>query len=306
MVSDLLREVGGWRITAEGPVARPELDYWRLGPNVTAHFQRLCAGGMQTGCIRLVRFDGVAQRPVRPALRPWDTGGIFSLMMRTDDVQGVFDRALESGWWAESQPIGFSFGGSELRNVVLTGPHGINLALYERVSPPFTAFPVAGLSHAFNSMRMVRDQRASVAFYRDGLGFSSVFDADYRDPVAGPSNFSIPQNLTTEIVRRAAALQPAPGETGRIEVMQFLGFTGRDESAHAMPPNLGILSVRYPVEDLAAYRARLESRNIPVIYQAQNVPIEALGRVDLLAVRDPDGNITEFYEPSSATVGERG
>lgn len=305
-VAGLLQEVGGWTVTGAGTVDRGELDYWRLAPAVSARFQRLCAPQAQTGCIRLVRFEGAAQRPVRRAARPWDTGGIFSLMMRTDNVAGIFDRAIARGWWAESEPISFSFGSSQLRNVVITGPHGINFALYERTAPPFTAFPIRGISQAFNSMRMVRDQRASLAFYRDSLGFQSVFDADYRDPAPGPNNFSIPQNLTPDIVRRAAALQPLAGETGRVEVMQFVGFTGRDESAHAAPPNLGILSVRYPVQDLQAYRARLAARNVPIVYAARAVAVGGLGPVDMIAVRDPDGSITEFYEPVVSPAGERG
>ena len=295
-LAGLLRDVGGWRVTGAGNVNRRELDYWRLPTRVTARFQRLCAPAATTGCIRLVRFEGAPQRPVRLALRPWDTGGIFSLMFRSNDVQRVFDAAIARGWWAESQPIAFSFGGSDLRNVVLTGPHGINFALYQRVSPPFTAFPVGTLSQAFNSMRMVRDQPASLAYYRDRLGMQIVFDAPYRDTAAGPSNFSLPQNLTTQIVRQAAALQPVPGETGRVEVMQFVGLAGRDESRHAVPPNLGILTVRYPVADLAAWRARLQGQGVTPVYEARRVPIGGIGRVDMLAVRDPDGSLTEFYQ----------
>jgi catechol 2,3-dioxygenase-like lactoylglutathione lyase family enzyme len=292
----LFRDVGAWRATGQGKVSRQELDYWRLPRRVTASFLRLCAPAAATGCIRFVRFDGAKQRPVRLAARPWDTGGIFSLMVRTDNVQALFDRAIALGWWAESEPIAFTFGGSSLRNVVLTGPHGINIAAYERVSPPFTAFPLGPISQAFNSMRMVRDQRASVRFYRDRLGFTPVFDSDYRDPAPQPSNFSLPQNLATSVIRRAAALQPVAGETGRVEVMQFVGLVGKDASAEASPPNLGLLSVRYPVQDLAGYRRRLEAQKVAIAYSASSVPVGGLGKVDIVAVRDPDGSITEFYE----------
>jgi catechol 2,3-dioxygenase-like lactoylglutathione lyase family enzyme len=297
----LLREVGGWRVTGEGKVDRSELDYWRLPQRITARFLRLCAPAATTGCIRFVRFDGAAQRPIRLAARPWDTGGIFSLMVRTDDVQTLFERAISLGWWAESEPIAFTFGASNLRNVVLTGPHGINIAAYERISPPFIAFPLGLISQAFNSMRMVRDQRASLEFYRDKLGFQLVFDSDYRDPAPQPSNFSLPQNLTTSVVRRAAALQPVPGETGRVEVMQFVGLSGKDVASHTSPPNLGLLSVRYPVFGLHYYRERLAAQRVAVVYMAAAVPVAGHGRVEMLAVRDPDGSITEFYEAGPAS-----
>ncbi len=293
--SRLFREAGGWTVTARGRIDRSELAYWRLPKAATGSYLRICAPRATTGCIRFVRFDHVAQRPVRLAVRPWDTGGIFSIMVRSDNVQAVFDKAIALGWWAESEPIGFQFKGSDLRNVVLTGPHGVNLALYQRLSPPFTAFPVGAISQGFNSMRMVRDQRASLAFYRDRLGFDTVFDADYLDPAPQPSNFSLPKNLTTSIVRRSAALDPATGEIGRIELMQFVGFDGRDASALASPPNLGILSLRYPVSDLADYAKAIAAKGVVPAYASNKVRIGGLGTIDLVAVRDPDGNITEFY-----------
>lgn len=291
----LFREVGGWRVTQRGKVQRAELGYWRLPVTVKGTFERLCAPRATSGCIRFVRFIGAVQRPVRPAARPWDTGGIFSIMIRSDDADALFNQALELGWWAESEPINFDFGGSKLRNVVLTGPHGINIAVYQRRSPPFTDFPVGRISQGFNAMRMVRDQKLALAWYREKLGFAMQFDADYLDPAPQVTNFSVPINLSTTIPRRAAVVYPLPGETGRMELMQFVGFEGRDFARQASPPNLGIISVRYPVRDLAGYRAALEAKGVSAAYSAQGVAIGGIGKVDLFAVRDPDGNLTEFY-----------
>jgi catechol 2,3-dioxygenase-like lactoylglutathione lyase family enzyme len=297
--SKLFVKAGGWRITDKGALSRTELDYWRLPVRATATFARLCAPRVETGCIRFVQFAHVEQREIRRVARPWDTGGIFSLMVRSDNVDDLFERALKLGWWAESEPIDFEFGGAALRNVVLTGPHGINIAVYTRRAPPFTAFPVGRISQSFNSMRMVRDQKAALAFYREQLGFGLLFDSDYLDPAPQVTNFSVPINLSTSLIRRAAVVHPAPGETGRMELMQFVGFAGRDFSKLASPPNLGILSVRYPVSGLAAYRTQLEARGVAIAYAAPAVSVAGLGKVTLFAVRDPDGNLTEFYEPAA-------
>ncbi|MET0238669.1 MAG: VOC family protein [Sphingobium sp.] len=292
----LFREEGGWRISGKGRMSAGEKVYWRLPQTAGARFVRICAPAATAGCIRFVQFTGVAQRPIRLAARPWDTGGIFSIMIRSNDVQGLFDRAIAMGWWAESEPIAFDFLGSDLRNVVLSGPDGINIAAYERKSPPFTAFPVGRMSQGFNAMRFVRDERASVVFYRDKLGFNPVFDTDNLDPVPTTSNFSIPKNLTPTIIRRAAALRPGSSEAGRVEAMQLVGLDGRDFSQFASPPNLGILSLRYPITDLSAYRAKLTAGGVAIAYESKAVPVPGLGKIDLFAVRDPDGNITEFYQ----------
>jgi catechol 2,3-dioxygenase-like lactoylglutathione lyase family enzyme len=299
LATRLFREYGGWRITHKGKVDRSELDYWKLPKSVSANFQRLCAPKADTGCIRFISFKGAKQRPIRPAARPWDTGGIFSLMIRSDDADALFNKALELGWWAESEPINFDFGGSKLRNVVLTGPHGINISVYQRREPPFTAFPVGKMSQAFNSMQMVKDHASSLAWYRQKLGLGLLFNSDYLDPAPQVTNFSVPINLSTTIPRRAAVVHPKAGETGRIELMQFVGFDGRNFAEHASPPNLGIISVRYPVSNLAAYRAKLDAASVSIAYEAGNIPLAGIGKVALLAVRDPDGNLTEFYEAVS-------
>lgn len=292
-----LVEDGDWRVVGEGSLTPAEIAYWKLPDSVSGAFLRVCAPAAETGCIRFVRFDGaVSQRPIRLAARPWDTGGIFSIMLRSEDTQALFDAAIKRGWWAESEPYRFSFGGSQIINVVVQGPHGVNYALYQRTSPPFTEFPVGRLSQAFNSMRMVKDQPASLAWYRDQLGFEVLFDAPFTDPEGRPNNFSVPPNLATSITRQAAVAQPVmPAETGRMEVMQFAGLAGRDFSAHASPPNLGIISVRYPVHALGAYLADLSDRRIFPEYIATRVTIGGIGTVNIAALRDPDGNLTEFY-----------
>lgn len=300
----LFVDVGGWHRTHAGALNRQELSYWGLPANANGRFARYCAPGVNTGCLRFVRFDGVPQRPIRLAARAWDTGGIYSIMVRSDNVEDLFAKAIALGWWAESEPIRFTYGTSDLRNVVLQGPHGINLAAYERLSPPFTAFPVGRISQAFNAMRMVRSRSVARDFFRELLGFQIVFDSarDFAEPAR--SNFGIPFNLTPQTPRAAAALQPVAGETGRVEVMQLEGFVGTEVGAHALPPNLGILSVRYPVRGLAALRQRLAARAAPMPYSSSGIPVPALGRVDLISLRDPDGGLTEFYEATTDTATE--
>ncbi len=291
----LFRHAGAWRLVLSGDIARSELRYWQLPSEAGGSFEKWCAPEADTGCIRFVRFTSVEQQPIRPAARPWDTGGIYSVMVRSDDVPALYERALKLGWWAESPPIRFQFGASDLRNVVLTGPHGINVAVYERITPGFTAFPVGRISQGFNSMRMVRSRPAARDFYRDKLGFGVLFDSDREPPEPAFSNLSIPLNYTPQIKRAATALYPVTGETGRMEVMQIEGFTGRDHSDKASPPNLGIVSVRYPVRDLPAYRAALEAKGVAIAYEGENVSVSGIGETRIFAIRDPDGNLTEFY-----------
>ena len=291
----LFRTAGGWTTRQRGSVSSAEVRYWHLPPTARGTFERLCAPGVATGCIRFVRWTGVAQRPIRRAARAWDTGGIYSIMVRSDNVPALYEQALKLGWWAESDPIRFTFGASDLRNVVLVGPHGINLAVYERISPAFTAFPVGRISQAFNSMRMVRSKPVSRDFYGKTLGFWMAFDSQNPPKDRARSNFGIPYNFTNVAWRNASALAPVEGETGRVEVMQIDGFEGSDLSGQALPENLGIVSVRFPVHDLAAFRSGLAAKGVAIAY-AGRVPVAGVGVTALVAIREPDGAITEFYD----------
>ncbi|MFN9378091.1 MAG: hypothetical protein ACK564_13865, partial [Novosphingobium sp.] len=104
-ITSLLRAEGSWSRKAAGKVDRAELAAWNLPPKASATFERWCAPQASSGCIRFVRFAGVAQRPVRLAARAWDPGGIYSIMVRSDDVPALFDAAIKAGWWAESEPV---------------------------------------------------------------------------------------------------------------------------------------------------------------------------------------------------------
>ena len=93
----LLAREGQWTRQSAGQVQRAELSAWNVPAKASARFERWCAPQASSGCLRFVRFAGTAQRPVRLAARTWDPGGIYSLMVRSDDVPALFDAAIKAG-----------------------------------------------------------------------------------------------------------------------------------------------------------------------------------------------------------------
>ncbi len=292
----LFIEVGGFETVHRGPVDTSELRYWGLDAAVRAEHLLLRAPGSRQGWLRFVRFDGAEQRPIRVGARAWDTGGYFSLMMRAKDLDVVYADALRLGWMSESEPVRFNFPPSQLANVVLKGPDGINIALYERLSPPLDAFwQFERLSQPFNAMQMVADMAPAEAFFTGLLGMSPFWTGDFLDPEPGPNNFGLPQNLTTEIPRRTRILSAVPGETGRLELMEFVGLAGRDLAARAAPPNLGILSVRYEVSDAEDAYARFIAAGGEAWREPASFMLAPYGEIRTFAVRAPDGAIVELW-----------
>lgn len=298
-----LTQSGGYEEVARGDLSPEQMRHWRLGKDVSASFVLLRAPGSDHGYIRLIDFDGVEQKPIRVGARAWDTGGFFSIMMRGKGLDSIYDEAIALGFQAESEPIRFEFNPtdgsppSDLKNVVIKAPDGANFAIYERLSPALSPFwEFERLSQPFNAMQMVSSTAISEGFYREELGLRSFWDADFIDPEPGYNNFGLPQNLTIEIPRRTRILWPQPGETGRLETMEFVGLRGRNLAERAEYPNLGIISVSYPVDDVGrAFDQIIASGALPK-YKLSIFDWPPYGKVRTFSLQSPDGAIIDVFE----------
>lgn len=303
-VSDLDRaaaffiEVGGYQIRWRGTVPKSSLDHWGLVSTSRAEALLLAPADAENGFVRLMQFDGGAGVPTRPGARPWDTGCHFSIMLRGKDLERRYAEAIALGWWTESDIISLTFGPSRLKNVIFKGPDGINVAVYERLAPPLADFwpDFERLSQPFNTMQTVRDRDATLAFYTDVLGFG-VFYEGKPSTASEPtySNFSIPTALTTNVRTLAGIVEPTPGEVGRMEFIQFMDLPGEDYSKRCLPPNLGIISIRYAVEDAATASALIQERGWPILFDVGSLSITPYGPLSTFAIQAPDGGMIEFY-----------
>ncbi len=294
---DFMVEVAGYEVVGSGALDPAWLAAWSLPEGASGAYELLASPGKTVGWVRLVRFDGVDRDLMRPGAQVWDQGGLFSLMVRAEDAAEVMDAAHARGWSVFNQPQIFNFGGLVIKNVVVRLPDGANLAVYSRVDPPIEGWDdLEGFSYPFNTMAMVHDIEAERIFFEQGLGFSPFWAGDYLDPVEVDTNFALPDNLSDEIPRRTAILQQRPGEDGRIELMEFVGLSGQDFSARSRPPNLGILGVRLPVEDLDASLGRLAALGFePAAGPGEGV-LAPYGSIEWAAVRSPSGIIVELFE----------
>ncbi len=78
-------------------------------------------------------------------------------------------------------------------------------------------------------------------------------------------------------------------------MLQFHGAQGKNVSELASPPNLGIVTLRFPVDNLAALRAHLIENKVEIVSQT-SLTLAPYGQVDILAIRTPDRTWIEFYQ----------
>jgi len=294
---DFMVETAGYEVVDSGTLDPAWLQAWGLPHDASGAYELLASPGKSVGWVRLVRFDGVQPQLIRPGAQVWDQGGLFSLMVRAEDAGEVMEAAHARGWSVFNQPQVFDFGGLIIKNVVVRLPDGANLAVYSRVDPPIEGWDdLAGFSYPFNTMAMVHDIEAERVFFEDGLGFSPFWAGDYIDPQEVDTNFALPDNLSDQIARRTAILQQRPGEDGRIELMEFVGLSGQDFSDRARPPNLGLLGVRVPVQDLNATLERLSALGFEPAAGPGRRTLAPYGAIVWAAVQSPSGIIVELFE----------
>ena len=291
-------EIGGYDIKWGGRLKPEAVAAWGLPESASGEALLLGPAGADNGLVRLVRFDNVDRKaPMRPGARTWDTGCYFSLMVRMKDMQSIYDDAVRLGWWTETPITYLEFGESKLNVVIYRGPDGLQVQGYERLSPPLPdAIPeFERMTAPFNVMQMVRDRDAAHAFFTDVLGFDSFYFGDpYFAPRPTPTPLGIPVNLTTSVAYRAGIVYPQAGEFGRMEMIEVMGLDGNDYADRCHAPNLGILSIRFPVADVAATADTLAERGWAAS-EPSTFEMQPYGRAEVIDVRTPDGAILQFF-----------
>lgn len=293
-------EVAGYDIRWQGQVDDRMLAYWGLPAEASAEAWLLGRPGVDQGLVRLVQFENAGQaEPMRPGSRAWDTGCFFSLMVRAKNLRARYEEALALGWWTETPIADLEFGTSKLKIVIFKGPDGLQVQAYERLTPalPETIGPFERMTQPFNVMQIVADRDKAREFYVGQLGFETFFfGPPYVDPEPVNMPLGIPINLTTSVRYGAGIYFPQPGEFGRVETIEVMDLDGQDYSARCNAPNYGILSVRFPVENMDATLQKLSERGVPIQRAETDAQIGALGSVRMVGLTTPDGAMIDVFE----------
>lgn len=295
------REIGGYETVYRGPLDPAEVNAFGLKEGASGDVVTLRAPNSDAGYVRLIRFDNAGRKvPTRPGARSWDTGCFWSFMVRANDLEAIYDDAVAMGWGTETPIAPLSFNGSELNIVVFKGPDGLQVQAYERLNRPipegFTAFD--RLSRPFNIMQMTRDREAVRYLMEDVLGFARVwYGPPYTDDQPTLMPLGIPQNLTTSVPYKAGIFTPQTQTLyGRMEYIEIDGLDGFDYADRCRAPNLGWLSVTYPVESANTAKKMIESRGWSIDQEIYANQRPSIGTLKTFSIRAPDGALIEFVE----------
>ena len=89
----------------------------------------------------------------------------------------------------------------------------------------------------------------------------------------------------------------APGEEGgTVEMIALHGAQGNSFADQTDPPNRGIISHRFPVDDLDALHAHLVNADLPIINGPVELRLPPHDSLRILTARGPCGVRLDFYE----------
>ena len=115
-------------------------------------------------------------------------------------------------------------------------------------------------AHAFvrecldNSTQIVDDIDAARHFYAKILGFTIEVEVNDQPMMPEPRQnvLGVPDELAATQHWNIAMLKPPGEHGGSVEIISLPGISGRDFAPLADPPNRGIVSLRFPVDDVDA------------------------------------------------------
>ena len=293
-------DVAGWDLRHESPVDPGLVKHWGLPDHISVTEALMANAGTETGFVRLVSITGVERPVIRSNDQSWDTGGIFNFNMRVKDMASAQEELEAIGFQASSDPTEFTFGPFRVKEWIVRGRDGVRFALIERIEPVLEGWPnLNKFSRAFNSTQVVSDIEGTLAFYRDLLGMEIYLENVGASAEEGPNVLSLPYNLTTQIPRTVYILHPDGLNDGSVEILSFDGAIGRDFSERAVPPNRGILGLRFPVSDWDGFLNLLSEKEIPIVAGPTALELKPYGKVNIVAIQSPEGAWLEFFSTSS-------
>ena len=297
--SETWRSVGGYDVLCDGPVEAGLAAFWGLPEDTPMHEVLLRKGSGHRGFVRLIQIHGLPQVQIRSSGMPWDHGGFFDLYVYVSNVDAVFEQLRDRGWQGYTDPVHYTLDPFDIDEAIVRGPDGEVLVLMQRNAPPYNkavAGSESGMGWPFNTALIVSDYMANEKFFADVLGWNVHLSGRSITPEPGYNPMGIPANLASSSGRRFAAF--APHETdrnGSIQILISEGLTGRDFKDQAEPPNLGILTMRVPVNDVRALERDVEASGYSVHRPVEALNLPPYGAVEIMALKAPNGARIEFF-----------
>jgi len=296
-----LNQILKYDVRYEGQSGSVQANFWEA-PGATSIDEVLMGpSDVDFGLVRVVRINGINNQEIRPAGKPWESGGIYDLDIRVRDIQKVYDQLVDAGWCAVHKPLQYTMGPATVKHCELFGPERIVLALIERIAPPLG--PDAGfdqVSNAFNSTQLLYEDEleAHDTFYKEVLGFECFVKTEINWAQPGENVFGLPYSVAAASPAPVYIYHPESQMAGSVETCAIKGLTGEHYGKFGSPRNRGTSTLRFPVKDLDGYAAKIQQQGGVLAQPITEMTIAPYGETRVFAIQTAAGTWLEFFEDS--------
>ena len=298
---NLLAEIGRWEVLWRGESPDSIKPLWGLDRECRVQECLMGSPGATNGYIRLFQFECGEQEEIRAGTGTWDSGGIFDLDIRVPALNRFVAPLEHRGWRGVSPPVDWQFGEVQVREWLTTGPDAVIIALIERLAPPLDEdwHDIEKFGHVFNSSQIVADMDRAISFY-EKLGFLEVLH--HHAPLSGRGGevLGLSPEKAPDIPVDLVILQPEGAMSGSVELVKIEEQNGQDVASRALPTNLGLNLLRFPVNNLRSFVDWIAHQGLlPVDGRIISTRLEPFGDTEIMALQTPDGAWLEFYQDFS-------
>lgn len=292
----------GWQLKHRGQADSAQVNAWGLEAGSSIDERLIHIPETYGGLIRFVRFSGAGHGQVRASdSNPWDSGGLWLFNTRTKDNESRSAALAKAGYPSPRGVHTFEFEFLTVKEVIHNGPDGMNVSMIEQLLPvidPPEPYPL--MSRAFNATIVCKDFKKTRRFFVDGLGFEPWIETTWHRENEGLNLVAPREDFDAMDSMDVAIVHPTGENFGSIELLGYNGdFERRDFSAQAAPPALGNLMLRFFVDDLEKYLAKIGENGVTPLRPLSRYELSPYGPVEAVVIESPDGVWLEFISISA-------
>ncbi len=281
---------GGGILRAEDDDGRVG-EAWMMPAGMAARFSVVGPATCESCLLRIVEFDSPGE-PIWGDVPAGKVIGLYALNIRVPETHTGRERIVAAGGTVKSPPTRWNLSDGSAWDSQIYDPDGVLIDAWsvegeiaDRLGP---ALEPAG---ELQTMALhVDDAIRSKQFY---LAFA--YEVLYDQEVRGlEESFGVPGGVVMHNVNLIMNHTPV----GRMEMSQYLGYPGIEVKERAVPPNHGIFSVSFEVDDLAAASGQVVSLGAELIGGPVVLDTPPFGPMAASTFLGPDGEMIELFERS--------
>lgn len=264
-------------------------DAWRMPQGLTARYVVVGPAHAESSLLRIVEFDAEGEA-IWGDVPAGKVIGLYALNMRVPEIESGWKRLVAAGGTVKSEPTFWEVTNGTAWDSQIYDPDGVLIDAWSIAGPiADTLGPAIDPASEIQTVALhVADAVRSKEFYV-GLGFGVLYD----QKVAGLEQFfGVPEGVVMHNVNLMMDHPP----TGRIEASQYIDYAGISISDRTRPPNRGMLSASFEVNDLEAASGQIARLGAEATADVATMAVAPFGSIRIATFLGPDGEPLELFE----------